>query len=485
MRRPPRLIFAGLLAALLNVAALAESSPFEGIWLGEIVAPNTRTTLGLAFTRTEKGLLVSLYLPDMFLYSVNFGPAEIRDDTFALEPLNLTVKRTGDMLTGTFAIAKLPVELHRGGTFAPAPAAPEFPAPPAPAWSHALGAPAWASPTALDGIVYVGTTDGKFHAIHAADGSELWTWTGPNPLWGEALATDDAIFFIDERTDLVRLDRATGALKWRVPLHDEKLAGGPPPKNETFNHRATAPVLDAKKSILYVGSTDGGLYAIRARSGKILWRHAAPAKIYAPVALHGDDVIAACFDGTVLALDRRTQKETLRAKLGGSLVSAPVVAGDRIVIGSRDYLLYGVELPSGAIAWRDSYWFSWIESTPRLVDGTLYIGGSDFRRVSALDPANGRTLWATDVRGLTWGSPVVTADTVFAGTAGQNMAGTVIQHTSGIIALDRKTGAVKWRYAPPAVAGADFSGCAGSLVFADGKIIGASVGGTLIAFPAL
>jgi outer membrane protein assembly factor BamB len=476
------LALASLLLAVVGIAA--EPSPFEGVWTGEIVAPNTKADFGLAFTATEKGLLVSLDFPAMFLHSVNFGPAEVHGDRFALPPLNLVLDRNGDSLDGTFAIAKLPVHLHRGGTFAPAPAPTEWPAAPAPVWSHSLGAGAWASPIAYAGVLYVGTIDGKFHAIRAADGTELWAWSGPNPLYGTALATDDAVYFVDEHTDLVRLDRTTGELVWRLPLHDEKLAGGPPPKNETFNHRATSPVYDPKKGLLFVGSTDGGLYAIRVRTGRVAWRHALPAKVYAPVTLDGDEAVVACFDGSVLALNRRTQAETLHAKLGGGLVSAPVVAGQRIVIGARDYLLYGLDRTDAKVAWRDSYWFSWIESTPSLVDGTLYIGGSDFRRISALEAASGRTLWSTDVLGLTWGTPAVGSTMVFACTAGQNIEGTVIHHSGGLVALDRATGAPKWRYVSPAPAGASFVGFAGSPVLIEGKVVGAAVDGTLLALPA-
>jgi outer membrane protein assembly factor BamB len=478
-----------LLFALISADAFAQpaappaASPFEGTWLGEIAAPDTHTTLGLAFTRTERGLLVSLYFPEMFLYSVNFGPAEIHGDVFELPPLNLSLTLAGDRLTGTFALAKLPVELRRGGEFAPAPPAPDFPPPPAPAWSRALGAAAWASPIARDGIVYVGTVDGKLHALRAADAADVWTWSGPNPLYGAALASADSIFVIDERGDLVRLNRATGELVWRTALHHNQPAGAPLPANPTFNHRAPTPALDEKKGILYVGSSDGGLYAIRERNGKVLWRVAAPAPIFAPVTIHANDVIAACFDGTVFAINRRTRKPVLRATLDGPLVSAPVVAGDRIVIGSRDYLLYGLDAQSGRVAWRDSFWFSWVESTPAPAGGILYIGGSDFRRVSAIDPVSGRRVWATDVRGLSWGTPVVVGDTVFAGTVGQNLAGTVIHHTGGIIALDRQSGAVRWRYVSPVPPQADFVGFAGSLVESDGRIIGAAVDGTLIAFP--
>lgn len=482
-----RLPFALLLALAGSAPAFsapaepdAKLAGFDGVWVGEIVAPNTRTALGLAFTPTPRGLLVSVHLPEMFLHSVNFGPAEIRDGVFTLTSLNLTLALHENSLTGTFAPAGLPVELRRGASFSPAPSEPEYPAAPAPRWTHPLGAAAWASPAIYAGIAYVPTIDGKLHAVRAADGVELWKWTGPHPLYGEPLATETALYLVDDHCDLVAITRATGALLWRLPLHDETLA--PRPRdNPTFNHRTASPVADAK-GMLYVGSTDRGLYAIRASSGKKLWRLPINAPVYAPVGLQGDELLVAAFDGSLVQLNRRSRRETKRTQLGGPLISAPVVAADRIVIGSRDCLLYGLAR-SGTIVWRNSYWFSWVESTPRIVDGVVYIGGSDYRRVSALDLATGRERWATDVRGLSWGSPLVTADTVYAGTAGQTLAGTVIQHTGGIVALDRATGAVRWRYQTTPAADASFSGFAGSLALVGDHVIGASVDGMLIAFP--
>jgi len=200
------------------------------------------------------------------------------------------------------------------------------------------------------------------------------------------------------------------------------------------------------------------------------------------VALDGDKLIAGCHDGSVLVLNRRDGVELARTKLGGPIASAPVVAGDMLIVGCRDYLLYGLRRSDLRIVWRNSYWFSWVESVPRLVDGLLYIGGSDYRRISALDPATGKARWVTDVFGITWGTPVVTADTVFAGTSAQVPA--AIAHSGGITALDRRTGAVKWRRVTPLPAGAERAGYLGSLVFANDKLIGAGFDGVLVAYPA-
>jgi outer membrane protein assembly factor BamB len=475
----------GLWALVFAAGAWAQTpvpavDPFEGTWVGRVIAPNATAEIGFDFIRSARGLGATFSMPAMFVAGMNLGPAHITDDTYALPALGIKLTRTGDVMTGTFANPLLRVELRRDGELPAAPGLAPLPAAPAPLWSRALAAKIWAAPVAAGGTVFVGDVAGKFHALRAADGSERWTWTGPNPLFGDALIDRDLVYFVDATSDVIGLSRADGALRWRVKLREGKFATVAADPNPTFNHRTPVPVMAG--GTLYVGSIDHGLYALDGSTGEIRWRHEVGAPIYASVALDGNELIAGCFDGTVLRLDRRTGAELARVKLGGPIASAPVVVGETVIVGCRDYLLYGLKRTDLAVAWRDSFWFSWVESVPRVADGLIYVGGSDFRRVSALEPGTGATRWAADVRGLTWGSPVVTATTIFAGTSAQRPA--AIAHAGGITALDRATGAVKWRHVTPLAAGADRAGYLGSLALADGKIIGAGYDGTVVAFPA-
>jgi hypothetical protein len=77
----------------------------------------------------------------------------------------------------------------------------------------------------------------------------------------------------------------------------------------------------------------------------------------------------------------------------------------------------------------------------------------------------------------------VTDDTVFAGTAGQTIPGTVIQHSGGLVALDRASGKIKWRYVAPVTEGADFHGFIGSLATNGSHIFGVTAEGFVIALP--
>lgn len=466
----------------------AAPDPIEGRWTGTIAPPQGGTAeFGLEFFRTERGKLAfRMNFPDALTFAAPFMlPVETAGDGhYAITPaFAIKLHRDADRLTGTFGAAQMPLELKRGGNWTEKPPAPRHPAAPAPLWSFDLGAGTWAAPVVADGAIYIGTIAGRFHAVNAADGHGLWTWAGRNPIDGRAVVSGETVYFVDTQTTLIALNRADGALRWSVPLHDEQLAGKPVAQNPTFNHRAAFPLV--ADGVVYCGSSDGGLYALDAATGTKLWRHDAKAPIFSGVGRHGADLLTfGTMDGSVVILDRRTRQETFRARTDGGIVTVPLVVGDKVIAGSRDYVLYGFNLADGSVAWRFSYWFSWIESTPALRDGLIYIGASDYSRVSAIDPATGRAKWQTPVHGMNWGTPLVTGDAVFTGTAAQNIPGTLIPHVGGIVALDRATGAVKWQLLAAPAPENGFGGYAGSLALAGDTIIAAGFDGRLIALPA-
>ncbi len=485
LRRIPWLVLGALMLAQPLSAA---PDPVEGVWTGTITAPQgTVADFGLEFFRTLRGTLVfRMNFPAMFTYAATFMiPVEAGGDgRYRITPaFQLQLELKGETLAGTFGAGRLPVVLHRSAAFPPRPGPVTHPAPPPVSWHYDLGAPTWAPPVAADGVVYVGTSAGRVHAVRARDGSRVWSWDGPHAIDGAAAVEGDTVYVLDTKLELHALNRRDGTPRWTTPLHDAALAGGPAPDNPTFNHRAATPLV--WDGVVYCGSSDGGLYAVDAAGGQVRWRHAAGAAVFSSVGrTETDTLLFGTMDGSVVLLDRRTHEEIRRFKTDGGVVTTPVVAAGNVIVGSRDYLVHAFRLADGAEAWRFSYWFSWVESTPALVDGLLYIGASDYSRVTALDPATGRARWETPVHGMNWGTPLVTADRVFTGTAAQNIPGTVIAHVGGLMALDRKTGEVCWQLLAPPAPPNGFGGYAGSLALADGKVIAAGFDGQLIALPA-
>jgi outer membrane protein assembly factor BamB len=448
--------------------------------MGVLKSASGSTPFGLQFRRTPRGALLLIeYLPAMHLYSQVVSRVTPRGGEYVLDDLPGTARIDGGTLRGTALFANMPFELERVSQL-PAPtdtAVPTFPAGPPPRWTRALGSAAWASPVVREGSVYIGTVDGRFHALRAGDGTDLWTWSDSTPIYGEALVTGDAVFVVNDRTELVRLDRARGTLVWRVPLDSARRRPAALADDDTFSHRTAAPVLVG--GVLFVGSTDGHILAIDPVHGAVKWRTDAGGKICASVAVAGDRLIVGAMDGSLLALRRTDGGVVWRRKLAAGIVSAPVIYRGTAIVGARDYLMHAVRLTDGGDVWTQHFWASWVESAPRIVDDVLYVGSSDLRAVRALDPATGRVRWSSDVFGTAWGTPTVVGDAVYMGVAA--VTGYMIAHYPSLVALDKRTGAIRWRVAGSSTGGTPVSGYAGALAYANHSLYAAGLDGSLVA----
>src|SRR5262249_35162450 len=60
---------------------------------------------------------------------------------------------------------------------------------------------------------------------------------------------------------------------------------------------------------------------------------------------------------------------------------------------------------------------------------------------------DGRVLWRTDVCGIAWPRPAVSDKLVYASTAGTNPY--YMRHLGGLVALDRASGKIRWRWPTP------------------------------------
>ena len=119
------------------------------------------------------------------------------------------------------------------------------------------------------------------------------------------------------------------------------------------------------------------------------------------------------------------------------------------IVGSRSYDLTAFDARDGKRMWTNYFWFSWVESSPTLFDGTIYIGSSDAAIAAAIDPGTRRRTWTSDVDGSAWGAPAVTNARVFVSAAG--MQNYLVPHRGAAIALDRATGSRVWQFSavPP------------------------------------
>ncbi|MFN7940223.1 MAG: PQQ-binding-like beta-propeller repeat protein [Thermoanaerobaculia bacterium] len=485
LRRPRRAL--GALAALLLAGPASGAAPSAdavavGKWWGKLPAPKETVDFGIEIRRDEKGdLRVAITQPIAGYFDMAYpGEVKVEGRSIAIDTLALTGTIDGDRLSAKFGSAKIPLELRRVEALPSPPPIPRFPAGPGPRWQTRLSGQIFASPAVADGIAYVGTTGGVFDAVKTSDGTILWTFEAGRPIFGAARLTADAVYFVADNGYLFKLARQGGKELWRYDLGDARESRVlPHPDGIGWDFHAPRPlVID---DTVYVGSGDGSFHAVDVATGARRWRFATGGKIRGGAAQAGDRVVFGSADHFVYSLDRATGEQAWKHDTKAEVENEPAVAGDRVVVGNRGVGLVALASASGEELWHTTFWGSWLESTPTVDRGVLYVGSSDMGRVSALDPGDGRVLWRADVFGWTFGTPLVVGERIYAGAAGGTPY--FLPHAASLCVLDRSNGSVVERWPLPESADGHMWGFGGSLALAGDTIVATSIGGSVYGFP--
>ena len=161
---------------------------------------------------------------------------------------------------------------------------------------------------------------------------------------------------------------------------------------------------------------------------------------------------------------------------------SPALIDGKIVVGNHGSLVEALDPATGKPLWRRIWWGSAVESTPVERGGRIYIGASDLRRITCMEPKDGRVLWRTDVYGWAWARPLVTDKVVYIGTGGGEPY--QMRHLPAMAALDRQTGRILWRWPMPVLPGVLDYGFAAAPVLAGNTVVIGGMDGTLYGFPA-
>lgn len=174
------------------------------------------------------------------------------------------------------------------------------------------------------------------------------------------------------------------------------------------------------------------------------------------------------YNGDFHAVDARTGRSRWQKRLGPSFVAAPAVAG-RFVYAATGSTLFGLDRDTGAIRWRavtNTNPFAQISASPIVVDGLVLQGTASFEvfvkethytfrgTIGAYDARTGREVWrftttpndATSGAGIgIWSTPAVDRrlGLLYVGT-GQNLSPPAGPLEDSIIALDYRTGKLRW-----------------------------------------
>ncbi len=190
------------------------------------------------------------------------------------------------------------------------------------------------------------------------------------------------------------------SLNWRVAVGDETepapLIGGP-----VF-------VPDPDLPMVLVGSEDGNFYAFDADNrGDPLWIFTTGGRVWSTPVVKDGIVYFGSHDKYVYALRVGDGTEKWRFKTGGSVAGRPLIFRDMIIVGSFDKMLYAIDANDGSFRWSVSgeNWF-WAGAVAD--ERSIFAGNMD-GNIYAVD-GEGNLLWKHDL-----GSAIVSRPALIAG----------------------------------------------------------------------
>ncbi len=218
------------------------------------------------------------------------------------------------------------------------------------------------------------------------------------------------------------------------------------------------PEIDPERRRVFVGSSDHGLYALRAGDGSTLWRFETPSAVQSePLYDHEMDVVYfGSHDGALYAVRASNGQLVWRFDTGAEVAKKPVRDGEMLYFANASDTLFAVDRRTGKVRWQAhrqpalgmevaGY------AGPAFDRGLVYMAYSD-GHVMAYDGRDGTEKWAPvdlaadaeqggeTVRYL----DVDTTPVVDDAPNGQGRVVYVASYAGGVVALDALTGARVW-----------------------------------------
>jgi len=241
-----------------------------------------------------------------------------------------------------------------------------------PRWEAELNAEVLASPVIVGDLVVVRTGDGRVYALDGTSGARRWVYDqGSVPLLslrgnGPLLAANGVLFFGSDDGKLVALRQDNGSKLW-----EQKLSSGEGRTEiDRLNDVDGAILLDG--ATLYGAAYHGNLVAVDGPSGRPLWSH--PFSSFGSLAVSGNAIFGVNDQSQVWAFDKNGGADMWKNDaLKYRWLTAPAVQGDYVVVGDMEGYVHWLQTGDGALAARERLSKKAIRAQPLVVGDTVYV----------------------------------------------------------------------------------------------------------------
>ena len=217
-------------------------------------------------------------------------------------------------------------------------------------WTFKTGGPVSASPIVANGIVYIGSTDGKLYALDAKRWGVRWVFDAGDAIRYAATVLGDRVYFSARNNRVYGLDAKTGEKLWEF-------------KSKTWMD--APPIVSGNR--VHVGAFPSKIYLLNAATGALEAQRERTIRI--------DDIEYGCARGVFRPIFPEHNAKLWRGYTGGS-ESYPVTANGIVYIGARNGQLHAFDAASKSEVW--TYQLGgFVDAAPAISEGVLYVAAGD------------------------------------------------------------------------------------------------------------
>ena len=217
-------------------------------------------------------------------------------------------------------------------------------------WKFKTGGPLHASPVIANGILYIGSTDGKLYALDAKQWGIRWVFDAGDAIRYSATVLGNRVYFSARNNKVYALDAKTGEKLWEF-------------KSKSWMD--APPIVSDNK--VYMGAFPSKIYLLNARTGTL------EAMRERTVRIQGIEY--GCAKGVFRPIFPEHNADVWRGQTNGS-ESYPVTANGVVYIGARNGNLHAFDAASKSETWTYQLG-SFVDAAPAISDGVLYAASGD------------------------------------------------------------------------------------------------------------
>lgn len=285
-------------------------------------------------------------------------------------------------------------------------------------WKTKLDGAIFSTPTILNNTIYIGTENGFFYKIDAANGKVLCQLKLSSPIRSNALVFEGKIY-IESLGQLYCLDEISLKELFRISPPDENLDMVDP-----WDYFHSSPILHDGN--IFYAANKGKIYVINPKDGSINRTISTPegAPIRSELTFNDDKLYFGDINGVVYEYNFTSESFTLIHHIYskrlystfGFITGKPIVDNGNLFFSNRNESFTVLDLKTQAISWSYNEPGYWWPASPIIVNNKVIIGGSDNTYLVALSLDSGKVFWRDTVDHNNFCKPLIIDNTIIMGT---------------------------------------------------------------------